>query len=326
MRKLTTESIINRFISKYGNTYEYYLVDYQGMDTKVKIICKKHGVFEQTPHNHLKFGCKQCGIERQVRKRTGNREQFINRSFDCHTDKYNYSKVDYVNARTKVEIICSKHGSFWQTPDSHLSGQGCPQCGYIEGGKKASTTKKEKQISSKFSLDKFKSVCSSIFDKKYDYSRIDISKWYGLNTVVEIVCPVHGVFKQRAKNHRWGLGCKKCNQSKGERSIKHFLDKTGVDYTTEYIFDDCVDKGVLPFDFAIFNADKTIRCLIEYQGQQHYKVVNFWGKTKKDLQEQQRRDQIKRDYCNEHNLCLLEVSHKQDLNSFFEEAGGLLWK
>jgi conserved hypothetical protein len=45
-----------------------------------------------------------------------------------HGDKYDYSKVDYSNAHTKVCIICPNHGEFWQTPNNHLRGHGCPKC------------------------------------------------------------------------------------------------------------------------------------------------------------------------------------------------------
>ena len=49
-------------------------------------------------------------------------------------DKYDYSKLEYVNAKTKVCIICPIHGEFWQTPYEHLSGKGCRQCGLIKQG------------------------------------------------------------------------------------------------------------------------------------------------------------------------------------------------
>ena len=57
------------------------------------------------------------------------KEEFIAKAKLVHGDKYDYSKVDYVNRKTKVCIICSKHGEFWQTPNHHLSGCGCPKCG-----------------------------------------------------------------------------------------------------------------------------------------------------------------------------------------------------
>lgn len=324
MKKLDTQEIIKRFVIVHKDKYNYSKVEYRGMDEKVTILCPIHGEFKQTPHNHLRYGCAKCGISSQVSKRTFSTEQFISRAREVHGDKYDYSLVEYINAKTPVKIICLKHGLFEQVPDTHTHSYGCPKCVLDIGNKKSVSTKQTRKYG--MPLDVFKSICSRLFSGKYDYSLIDETSWSGLNTYVNIICPEHGIFKQLAKNHRCGMGCKKCNQSKGESKIKKYLDLTGIKYITEYKFSDCIDKAELPFDFAVFNKDGTIRCLIEYQGKQHFDVVRFWGRTQKDLQEQQRRDQLKRDYCLAHNYCLLEVSYKQDLNDFFEEAGGLLWK
>lgn len=56
-------------------------------------------------------------------------EEFVFKSIKKHGDKYDYSKVEYVNSTTKVCIICPIHGEFWQKPNNHLNGQGCPKCG-----------------------------------------------------------------------------------------------------------------------------------------------------------------------------------------------------
>ena len=56
------------------------------------------------------------------------KENFIDKSKAIHGDKYDYSKVVYINNRTKVCIICPKHGEFWQSPSNHLIGRGCPLC------------------------------------------------------------------------------------------------------------------------------------------------------------------------------------------------------
>lgn len=61
------------------------------------------------------------------------KEEFINRSIEIHDGRYDYSKVDYINSRTKVVIICKRHGEFLQTPHNHLQGQGCPRCKYEVG-------------------------------------------------------------------------------------------------------------------------------------------------------------------------------------------------
>lgn len=55
-------------------------------------------------------------------------EEFIAKAKAVHGDRYDYSKVEYVNNQTKVCIICKKHGEFWQTPKSHLNSNGCHMC------------------------------------------------------------------------------------------------------------------------------------------------------------------------------------------------------
>ena len=55
-------------------------------------------------------------------------DEFIEKARKVHGDKYDYSKVKYINSRSKVCIICPEHGEFWQTPAKHLSGHGCAFC------------------------------------------------------------------------------------------------------------------------------------------------------------------------------------------------------
>ena len=66
-------------------------------------------------------------------------EQFIEKARKVHGNKYDYSKVEYVNTNTKVCIICPIHGEFWQTPNSHLQGYGCKKCTYSSISKKSNT-------------------------------------------------------------------------------------------------------------------------------------------------------------------------------------------
>lgn len=56
-------------------------------------------------------------------------EEFIAKAKGVHGDLYDYSHVKYVDYRSKVCVFCSKHGEFWQRPDTHLQGKGCPKCG-----------------------------------------------------------------------------------------------------------------------------------------------------------------------------------------------------
>jgi hypothetical protein len=54
--------------------------------------------------------------------------EFIKEANKVHNSKYDYSKVDYINNKKEVCIICPIHGEFYQSPISHLKGNGCQKC------------------------------------------------------------------------------------------------------------------------------------------------------------------------------------------------------
>ncbi len=122
----TTDDFITEVLSIRGNLYDYSLVDYRGTHNKIKIICRLHGPFEQTPNNHLskKQGCPLC------KKKTPTKPSiFFRRALEKHGTTYDYSLVEYKHAHSKIIIICPIHGSFLQTPSCHINhDQGCPQC------------------------------------------------------------------------------------------------------------------------------------------------------------------------------------------------------
>lgn len=112
----------------HGDKYDYSKVEYVNNNTKVCIICPEHGEFWQTPHNHLRYGCKECRNQNNRTVNLKTKEDFISKANLVHSNKYDYSNIDYVNRTTKICIICPKHGKFYQKPCDHLSKQGCPIC------------------------------------------------------------------------------------------------------------------------------------------------------------------------------------------------------
>lgn len=157
-RKLTTEQFIEKAKNIHGDKYDYSKVEYKNTDTKVCIICPEHGEFWQTPYKHIKRqqGCSICG---DTKKTTT--EEFIKKAHKIHGNRYDYSKVEYVNQDTKVCIIChsknkfgKEHGEFWQTPNKHLQGHGCPNCkmSYLE--EQVKNTLDEFKISYKYQANK----------------------------------------------------------------------------------------------------------------------------------------------------------------------------
>ena len=119
----STEDFIEEARAIHGNKYDYSKVKYNGAHEKVCIICPEHGEFWQTPHNHLKgHGCPFCANKFKTTM------DFVSAASIIHDGKYDYSKVEYKDAHTKVCIICPKHGEFWQTPFNHINDHGCPKC------------------------------------------------------------------------------------------------------------------------------------------------------------------------------------------------------
>ena len=114
---MTTEEFIKKAKEIHGNKYDYSKVEYKNTSTKVCIICPEHGEFWQTPNHHLQgHGCPKCKNEKIRKRHTHNITIFIEKARKVHGDKYDYSKAEYINASTKVCIICPEHGEFWQTP------------------------------------------------------------------------------------------------------------------------------------------------------------------------------------------------------------------
>ena len=108
--KVTTGQFIAKAREVHNDLYSYELVEYINNKTKVKIVCKQHGSFEQSPNSHLASrGCPICGNEAKAAKA---KSEFASKSNLIHNDKYSYELVDYTNNYTKVKILCKSHGEF----------------------------------------------------------------------------------------------------------------------------------------------------------------------------------------------------------------------
>ena len=243
MQKKTTEQFIKDSEVIHNFKYDYSKTEYVNARTKVCIICPEHGEFWQTPNHHL-YGC-GCPLCRNNIKSTTT--EFIEKSKQVHNYKYDYSKTEYVNARTKVCIICPEHGEFWQLPSEHLRGHSCPKCGL-----QSISAKNSKNIND------YLNKCIVIHNNKYDYTQ---SEYINYATKVCIICPEHGKFYQNIYDHSCGHGCPKCanQQSSGEMEI--------IEYIKENIDDEIVirdTKIIYPNELDIYIPS---HCLaIEYNG------------------------------------------------------------
>lgn len=281
LRRKTTEKFIEDAIKIHSDKYDYSLVDYKNNYIKVKIICKKHGIFKQRPNNHLNSGgCPKCAGKNLITKNIT--EKFK----EVHGDKYDYSLVEYNNSHKKIKIKCTKHGIFEQTSDNHLNGRGCPKCA-------------GRNLITKDIIEKFE----EIHGDKYVYSNVN---YKNSKVKVEIICPVHGVFEQTSINHLSGRGCPVCRISGGENKIIKTLNEFSIKYDFQKTFDGCKYKQLLQFDFYLpeFNV------CIEYDGKQHYKPIDWFG-GEENFKKQQLRDEIKEDYCKNNGIDLLRIPYTE---------------
>ena len=262
--------------------YDYSKVNYVNATSKVIIICPKHGEFLMRPNHFLNgSGCPKCGRESASNKTSSNTDEFIEKAKHLHPE-YDYTKVNYVNATSKVIISCPKHGEFLMRPSHLLRGSRCPKC----SGNYIPTT------------DEFIERARQLHPE-YDYSKVNYVNTY---SKVIIICPKHGEFLITPSDFLKGGGCPKCSESKGERIIRNWLEKHNFYYERQ-----CRLPGLkhYPYDFYLpkFNL------LIEYNGEQHYKEHPFFHRKNGDFEGQLMRDHIKKDYAEKNGYDLLVIPY-----------------
>jgi len=286
--KKTTDEFIIQANLIHENKYRYNKSNYLGAKIKLIITCQIHGDFEQTPDNHInnKQGCSNCCNNVKM-----NENEFIEKAKLIHGDKYEYSKVYYINNRTKVKIICPIHGVFEQTPYNHLRGDMCSAC---FGNKRLTTLE-------------FIEKAKLIHGNKYDYSKVE---YKNNSTKIKITCPIHGEFEQTPNGHLNKNGCPICKESKGETQIAKWLDDNNIKYIRQHRFPDCRDKQPLPFDFYLPEHNTCI----EYNGRQHYISILKWG-GETGLRDRQNKDNIKIKYCNSNSIKVLIIKYTENVNN-----------
>ena len=306
-KKFTKEMFIEKSKRVHGDKYDYSKVEYINSETKVCIVCPKHGEFWVRPadHIHRKSGCTRCsGLKKS------NTEEFIKKAREKYGDKYDYSKVEYVNSKAKVCIIChekdvlgNEHGEFWQRPNDHLTGYLCPKCGKNH----IPTT------------DEWVKMAKFVHGDKYDYSKV---KYVDSKTKVCIICPKHGEFWQSPPNHLNGSGCPDCNsnaKSKMEEDIFSFLNEKGIAIIRQKTFDWLKYRGHLFIDFYLPESN----IAIEVQGEQHFAPIEKFGGIT-DFELRKIRDTVKKKLCEEHGIKVFYVTKKnnglKDVLNFLNET------
>ena len=268
-RSKTTEEFIKEAQIKHNNLYTYHKTVFTGWRGFIIVTCPVHGDFRQNAGSHLRGnGCLYCGQEKFMLMCNSSKttEEYIKEAQGKHKNKYLYNKTVYMGAGESVIITCKHHGDFSQGAGNHLGGNGCPECA-VERLKKA-ITKTTKQ----FLID-----AKNIHGEKYIYPQ-DFEYKHS-ESLVSIICPTHGVFRQKPTKHLAGHGCHTCNgyqlgainYTTIERCKEQYINRAGCCYilkctdTNEEFYkigitsDHIVRRfyGKLPYPYIVLYEHKT---------------------------------------------------------------------
>jgi hypothetical protein len=207
-KPLTQEEFLNNVNKVHGNRYDYSKVKYVNARTKITIICKKHGEFEQLANSHSQgANCIKCTNYQQ----TKTTQQFIIEAKKVHGEKYNYSKTKYLQKNKPLTIRCRDHGYFEQVANIHLKGSGCKECSLIE-----TKIKKNKKSKKRF-VEQIKNLKTNLIIFSEDY--IDST------TKIRVECKKHGIFKTLPHGALRGDECKKCMSKRFSIGLKKFKSR-----------------------------------------------------------------------------------------------------
>lgn len=360
--KQVKDSFINKATKIHGGLYDYTDTIYTNLKTKVKIKCGKHGYFHQSPGNHLTGqGCPKCGYLERTNSSRWSAGDFISKAIGIHGDKYCYDKVIYLNSRTNIVIKCKIHGEFYQRPDHHLNGGGCPKCANLTKYKNANEARR-------LTLDIFIERAKRIHGDKYDYSLVKYTNSYdhvtigcklhgifrimpnnhlkgsgcpecgrkiisdkakipqdkilerfklthgdrydysevvtsGVTEKITIICKKHGEFQQTPWVHAIGMGCSRCSSSRGEKLLIELMTKNNIEYVHQYKIPNTQYR--YRYDFYLPKQ----RTLIEFQGEQHYVAVDYFGGVE-GFKKTKFRDAFKKDLAKLCGIRLVYFTYK----------------
>ncbi len=196
----------------------------------------------------------------------------------------------------KVWWVCPVHGAYKQSLENKSKGCDCPYC----AGKKAHFST---------CLETIHPDIAKLWHPTLNGKLTAKDVLPNSNKKVWWICETHGAYKQQVyKKTSRKDGCPLCGESKGEKTISTYLKENKINFNVQHTFDDCRDKSLLLFDFGVLDHHKKLYLLIEYDGELHYKAVEYFSGMK-GLKAQQRRDRIKDNYCRQNRIPLLRIPY-----------------
>ena len=265
------------FIKQVENEGYKLIGKYKNVMTKIELECDKHHRYFVVPHSFK--GGSRCPVC------SGNNSETSKLDFIKQVEKEGYKMLgEYVNNSSKVELECDKHHKYFVSPNSFKSGCRCPIC----AGNNSETAK----------LDFIKQVENEGYKV--------IGEYVNNRTKIELECDKHHRYFVAPSSFKSGSRCPHCGTiSHGEVLTKKILDEYNCKYEFQKRFDGLVGLNgrQLSYDFFVDNY-----LLIEIQGEQHYKPIDWYGGEEK-FKQQQEHDRRKRDYAKENGYELLEIPY-----------------
>ena len=217
-----------------------------------------------------KNGCPECGKKKVIQtiKHNITTDDFKNKIKKKFNDKLNIIG-EYINIETKIKVNCNICGYNWISKPKYLiSGYGCVKCGNIEKGKKH-----------RKSNETFLNEIYNIYNDRMTI----LEKYKDCRNRIKVKCNVCDYEWNPISRRLLYRGCPKCNFSKGELLISNILKDLNLNFKEQYIFEGLkTDMNGTPiFDFVIFNEINNIKCILEYDGEQHFKPAKKWGGEKR---------------------------------------------
>lgn len=276
--------------------FEYVGMSRHDKKVWVQFICPKHRQYgvQEMPYNNMKrvvVGCQHCI------GRNDSEEEVLREMYEINP---NIKMLEPYQGKTKrVKMLCLIHNVVSnKTPNEVIDGKGCYYCGLEK-------LSEQQKISEDIFLQRLHSK----------YPHILLNRGYDCVTSdADFHCDICGCNWIDKADYVLRRGCPTCDSTSMEQEIGKILTKYHIDYKPQFSFVDCKDQKALPFDFYL----PYYNILIEYDGQQHYRPVNFGGisdeKAYKNLQITQLHDSIKTSYCKANNIQLLRIPYWESKN------------
>ena len=299
----------------------YFLVsnEYKNRDTKVTI---KHvldngeeHVYTRRADNWLKGNrCPICNKKRLETKELNpnykSPEEVYKQIEELYPDGEYRLESEYKNNKLKGTFIHTLEDGTSHTFDMRVgdflnNNLRCPKCSGVYN----------------YKPDEFREIINNMLkDTKDEDKYLVIGNYKNNNTKIDFLHKDCGrTFSMRPDDFKnGGQRCPFCSSSKGEEDIEFYLKKNNISHIRGYTFDDCRDKRVLPFDFAIFNESNQLELLIEFDGRQHFEPI--YGKE--SFETCILHDMMKDEYCKKNNITLLRIHYKDHdkLNEILDKA------